>query len=155
MDNPRVYLVKEYFVALEEYPSEHSLYHWISGCAPSVNEIKQLTALQSFVSYFVNNAYKCGKQLEIKLEFEQQSAYCQRTISQILLFDSEKVLFVHLEKIVDAGTKCFEVYADNNIFLVSVQISVLGALITEILLYFCELLRIELVGIKSELEGEL
>jgi hypothetical protein len=71
------------------------------------------------------------------------------------LFDSEKVLFVHLKKIVDTRTKCFEVYADNNIFLVSVQISVLGPLITEILLDFCELLRIELVGIKSELEGEL
>jgi hypothetical protein len=64
------------------------------------------------------------------------------------------VLFVNFKEIVYTRTKSLEVYADDNLFLVSVRLSVLGPLITEILVDFCKLLRIELVGTKSELEGE-
>ena len=64
------------------------------------------------------------------------------------------MLFVNFKEIVYTRTKSLEVYADDNLFLVSVRLSVLGPLITEILVDFCKLLRIELVGTKSELEGE-
>jgi hypothetical protein len=36
MNYPSVNLVKENFVALEQYPGEHRLNHWISGGATSV-----------------------------------------------------------------------------------------------------------------------
>jgi hypothetical protein len=116
-----------------------------------------LTALQTLVSDFVYHTRKCGKQLKVKLKFKQEGADCQRTISEILLLNSEKVLLVDLKQIAHTGTKSLKVYADDNFFLSAIRLPILGALITEILGVsdFRKLSGIELVGTKCELESEL
>ena len=105
----------------------------------------------------MNDVGKCGKQLKVKLKFEQECVDCQRTIGKVLLLNSKEMLLVDLQQIVHARAKCFDVYPNDDVFLLGLGPTILWALVTKIIgiADIGKLLGIELVGTKCKLEGKL
>ena len=120
MDNPCVQLVIEYLMAAKQDLREHIFDNGISAGAPLVQCVQDFSSSFARLLDFKHEVEQSWEHLEIYPKFLLERKYSESSIFQILLLDSQDVLSIYCEHLIDSGAEGLDVNATELLLLLIV-----------------------------------
>lgn len=139
MDNPCVQLVVEYLMTAKQDLREHIFDYRISAGAPLVQRVQDFSSSFARLLDFKHKVEQSWEHLEIYPKFLLERKYCKSSIFQILLLDSQDVLLIYGEHLIDSGAEGLDINA-TELLLLLIFIFLLFEVLSDCILSSCTLL---------------
>ena len=117
VDQPRIDLMEEYFVADEENAGEHVFDHGVSTDASLMDSVQELTTSQTLLQNVCIELNQGREELGVEAKAELKRGYGQGTVLEVFTLDREKMLLVHLQNLTDTRAEGFHVDSMECLFI--------------------------------------